>query len=203
MKKKNNIIKRIFFIVLFIIFLPLILIYFCVKSISRRIRMSVYKKNKVSGRKLLLTASVESIEEMYDFELYDLFKYLFFYQGFNVKLLNYSLNKTNLLISKDNQNIFVKYDIVKKNSTKKHINCLIKNVKKTKNVSGLYITNVELNKAFVDGLKTYNIECVDKTGLNLLIHSVADSIQKNNIIDNRDIDKSIDQMIDDMYPNRI
>ena len=109
MSKARKTAKKIFCVILLIVFSPFVLLYFLVRFFSKRARFNTYQKNKPSGRVLILSTNFDDIFKMEDFELADLFKYLYFYQGYMVKKFEGQGFATCLKLKKQGKEFLLEY----------------------------------------------------------------------------------------------
>lgn len=84
-KKKKPLIIRLLFILLFIVLLPLFLLYIGIRAVFRCIKFAKWKKNKYTINDFLSNCSIEKIDIMEGYEFEQFLKTLFFYLGYNVE----------------------------------------------------------------------------------------------------------------------
>lgn len=202
MSRAKNIIKKIFFIVMFIIFSPIILIYYIAKKIAYNSRKKMWKKNGLTGRKLIIATDIDVIDNMEDFEAEDYFKYLFFYQGYTVKSNKKAKKCSQFLINKNNTDSLLKYAIYKKNINKNDLECLNSEKIIKDNNTAIFVTNLDVLSEIHEEYKKLNIEIIDRPRLIGLYNSTIEKLELNNISTNVS-DKPINELLDEMYPNSI
>ena len=120
-KNKQNVWKSLGVSILIVILSPVILVWWIVRVFTKRTR-------------------VEDLSKMEDFELSDFFKYLYFYQGFNVKDVSMNKNEVNMRLSKGEISAVLKYNTLKHISHLKNIDIIIESMKKNNIPNGVYIT---------------------------------------------------------------
>lgn len=203
MKKKNNILKRIFFIVLFVVLLPVVLIVLLFRAISLKIRYNLYKKNRLSGRVLIMSTSIDDLEHMLDFELIDFFKYFNFYRGYHTSETQVSGRAYNLKLNIGTNLFLMKYAVSKKVNHKTNLKRLSNSMEQMKIHNGIYITTQPISVDLVQLASARAIEVIDKSQLELKLAEVRNRIEKDARINGYDIERPLHELIDEMYPNRI
>ncbi len=83
MRKKQPVIKRIFFILLFIILLPILIISGIFKLIFKTIKYKKWKKNKYTAIDFLKQADIEYVDVMQGYEFENFLRVMFFYLGYD------------------------------------------------------------------------------------------------------------------------
>jgi len=200
-KIKRNI-KRIFCIILLIVFSPIILIYLMVKGITKATRKRVWKKAGLNSRQLVLGTDITIIDKMEDFEADDYFKYLFFYDGFNAKKI-YGKNRPNFILNKNNQLYTMKYNISKTQTIRQDVKILYGYNQKKQIQHGFYVTNKPVENSLYNEAMKLGIKIVDRDDLiSLYTKTIARLKDGDNISQNYDA-KPLSEQIDEMYPNRI
>lgn len=200
-KVKRNI-KRIICLILLLVFSPIILIYLIVKSITKSARKRVWKKSGISSRQLILGTDITIIDKMEDFEADDYFKYLFFYDGFNSKLLK-GKRKPNFLLFKNNETYSLKYNIDKNQSLKQDIKILSEYSKKNNIKHSFYVTNRSIDNKIYDEYISQGIKIVDREDLITLYTRTIARLKMDNVHSDNLSTKPILEQLDDMYPSRI
>jgi len=106
--KGTNIPKRLIFILLFIFFLPLIIVVWVFKNIIKMIRKNKWRKNGDIGKKLLLNSDITKVDLMEGYEFEEYLRALFFYAGYDAKVTQRSKDfGADLILEKNNQVIVV------------------------------------------------------------------------------------------------
>lgn len=85
-KRRVHPVRRIISIILFIVLLPLILLYLLVRAITKRARYNLWKKEEINGKMLILSSDITKIDIMEGYEFENYLKTLFFYAGFDVEV---------------------------------------------------------------------------------------------------------------------
>lgn len=83
-KNKKSLLSRIFFIILFILLLPVYTLLKIFAGIKNLHKKRSWKKSVKSGEDIILTASISSIDLMDGFEFEFFLSSLFFYMGYDV-----------------------------------------------------------------------------------------------------------------------
>lgn len=200
-KVKKNV-KRIFCIILLVIFLPIILVYLLVKKITYNARLKQWKKKGLSGKDLVLLTDIDYIDKMQDFEAKDFFKYLFFFDGFNVKNLKSKKNNPQFFITKNNEEYLVLFSNNKNKSYKSELNILV-DYKNGNNYSkALYVTNKTIDTMIKESYIAKSVKILDREELTGYLTKVQTQIKQSSSYTSIET-KSISEQLDEMYPNRI
>ena len=201
MAKKKNAFKRILFIILFVVLLPVVLVALIVRAVSKKARHNLYLKNSVSGRKLIMSTNLDMLEKMETFEIDDFFKYLFFYQGFSTKKID---GLKNCLMLEKNERLFLMMYETRKNASHEKNVSLLFDEKTKKNIeTGIYVTNAFIGDQFRQQSKNQNIDIIDNPSLEVLVGNVKRDLQLGIGSFGNDSDKSVDELLSEMYPNNI
>ncbi|MBQ9790090.1 MAG: hypothetical protein IJW24_00660 [Clostridia bacterium] len=186
---------------LFVVLLPIILVLLIIKAISKKSRQKLYFKNKISGRKLVMTTTVDTLDKMEDFELGDFFKYLFFYQGFSTKKLD--TIKNCLVLEKNNRLFLMMHSKSKQSKHEKLVSKLAEAMAQNNIQTGIYVTSANIGEQFKIQQKTNGIDIIDRPALALLIQNVSKELQNGSFVFDQDSDKPVDELLEKMYPNSI
>ena len=102
MARKPNIAKRIICFILFVILLPVFLIYKLIEAIVKHNKYKRWKREGETGRKLILSSDITSIDIMEGYEFEEYLKCLFFYLGYAVEVTQKSRDYgADLILVKD------------------------------------------------------------------------------------------------------
>ena len=202
MSKAKRTLKRIFCIILLVIFSPFLFVYWIVKSITNKARKKMWKSNGLSGSKLVLLTDIDYLEKMSNFEADDYFKYLFFYDGYDVKMLINKKNKPQMILTRNNENFLLKYQLNQTKSTRTEVERL-KQEKKTKKIDkAIYITTKHVDGSIKAEYFSQNIKILDRDEFINFYSRVQKNI-KNNISSTQLSDKTMTEQLHEMYPNHI
>ncbi len=102
MAKKPNIFIRILSFLVFVILLPVFLIWWIVRACVKHAKYKKWKREGETGRKLILSADITTIDLMEGYEFEDYLKCLFFYLGYAVEVTQKSRDYgADLILIKD------------------------------------------------------------------------------------------------------
>lgn len=202
MNKVKRSIKRIICLILLIVFSPVILLYLLISSIVKYARKKQWKKNGLTGMNLVLMTDIDFIDKMQDFEAYDFFKYLFFFDGFNVKYLKTRKSYPQFYITKNTEEYLVMYNLQSSSSIKNDLTKL-EEYKNNNNIKrAIYVTNKSIKADKKQEYLLKSIKIIDRNELIEYISKVQNKL-KESTPTAININKSINEQIDEMYPNRI
>ena len=203
MSKSKKTIKRFMFILLFVIFLPVVLIYIIVKSIAKKSRYNTWRKSGLTGRRLVLSAGINELDNLEDFELKEYIKYLFFYDGYLVKDTPISKNGAHFFLNNGNDKALLKIANLSKKSLKMQLEYL--NFEKTKHGInyGVIVTTKEVDSSIIEISKASNVQFIPRSLLSQMITRVQKRLKLDEGYVTTQGDISISELIDEMYPNKI
>lgn len=181
MAKKKHVIKRIFFLFLFILLSPILLISWIVRSIIKHKKYKKWKQEGETGRKLLLRSDITSIDIMEGYEFEEYLKCLFFYLGYAVEVTKKSRDYgADLILVKDKEKIVVQAKRYNKTVGSK---CVSEAVGATKH----YFANeawVVTNSHFTDQAETLarenGVRLIDREELMELSRDVCEKLRIDN-----------------------
>jgi len=104
---ENSTFKRLCFILLFIIFLPLIVVVWLFKLILKIVRKNKWRKSGDIGKKLLLNNDITKVDLMEGYEFEEYLRALFFYAGYDAKVTQRSKDFGADLVLEKNDKIIV------------------------------------------------------------------------------------------------
>lgn len=202
MNKVKRSIKRIICLILLIVFSPVILLYLLISSIVKYARKKQWKKNGLTGMNLALMTDIDFIDKMQDFEAYDFFKYLFFFDGFNVKYLKTRKSYPQFYITKNTEEYLVMYNVQSSSSIKNDLTKLEEYKTNNDIKRAIYVTNKSIKADKKQEYLLKSIKIIDRNELIEYISKVQNKL-KESTPTAININKSINEQIDEMYPNRI
>lgn len=202
MNKVKRSIKRIICLILLIVFSPVILLYLLISSIVKCARKKQWKKNGLTGMNLVLMTDIDFIDKMQDFEAYDFFKYLFFFDGFNVKYLKTRKSYPQFYITKNTEEYLVMYNVQSSSSIKNDLTKLEEYKTNNDIKRAIYVTNKSIKADKKQEYLLKSIKIIDRNELIEYITKVQNKL-KESTPTAININKSINEQIDEMYPNRI
>ena len=200
-KFKRNI-KRVFCIILLVIFSPAILLYLIIRGITKSMRKRTWKKKGLSGKQLVLATDINIIDKMEDFEAFDYFKYLFFFDGYSVKNLTTNKKHAQFLLLKNGEEILLKYIIYKGKMSLSDIKSLKLQKENKGYKKALFICNMCVTDMIKEEYFKENIKILDRSELITFYERVKRNL-KINTSTQEVSGKTMKQMLDEMYPNSI
>ena len=195
-------IKRVFCIVLLVIFSPFILLYLLIRGITKSMRKKTWKKKGLSGKQIVVSSTIDDVEKMEDFELLDYFKFLFFFDGYNTKLLSNKNKSAQYLLTRGGEQYLLRFSIGKKHNDQKTINELILEKQSRKIEKAIFITNRDVDKSIKNHYFGKMVKILDRSELKKFSERIVEKV-KVSTVDNHIEGKNISEMLDIMYPNRI
>ena len=100
--------KRLFFLILFLIFLPLMIPFYLIKGIIKSVQYNKWKKDGEMGKSLLLNSDITKVDIMQGYEFEEFLRALFFYAGYSAEVTQKSKDfGADLVLEKNNQKIVV------------------------------------------------------------------------------------------------
>lgn len=192
MAKKKPIIVRVCFIVLFVIFLPLIIIEFIAKKL-----VSFYKKKKFNAKtygasEFLENCDIEKVDIMEGFEFEKFLKVLFFYKGYKVEETKRTGDfGADLILKKDGIKTVVQAKRYNNNVGAKAIQEIYSALAHYKADEMMVVTNARFTNQAEQMAKEQNVELVDRGELVSLIEEVKQiildlGVQKDELAKNRE-----------------
>ena len=181
MAKKRNFFKRVLFFLLFIILLPFLLISGLVKFIIKMHKYKKWQKEGETGRKLLLSSDITSIDIMEGYEFEEYLKSLFFYLGYAVEVTPKSRDYgADLILVKDSQKIIVQAKRYNKTVGSKAVSEAAGALKHYLANEAWVVTNGHFSDQAETLAKENNIRLIDREELMELSRDVCEKLRIDN-----------------------
>ncbi len=191
--KGKKIAKSCFFILLFIILLPFLIIFYGTRAIIKSVKKRKWEKEGKRGKLLLLSSTITDVDIMEGYEFEEYLKTLFFYDGYAVTLTQKSKDYgADLILEKDGEKIVVQAKRYKKSSGIKCVQEAIGakshyGASEAMVVSSSYFTNEAETLA-----KENNVRLVDRDELIEIQERVKESLKittkESELVDKRDLE---------------
>ena len=151
----------------------------------------------------MLSAGINELDNLEDFELKEYIKYLFFYDGYLVKDTPISKNGAHFLLNNGNDKALLKIANLSKKSLKMQLEYL--NLEKTKHGInyGVIVTTKEVDSSIIEISKASNVQFIPRSLLSQMITRVQERLKLDEGYVTTQGDKSISELVDEMYPNKI
>ncbi|MEG1582005.1 MAG: restriction endonuclease [Clostridia bacterium] len=172
-KKIKQFFIRFAFILIFIIFLPVIIIEQVVVLLVKYVRKLKWEKNGEHGRKLLLSYDLSKIDIIDGYKFEEYLKAVFFYEGYEVKLLQKSHDYgADLIISKDNKNIVVQAKRYKGNVGTKSVQEIVSAKYHYKADDAMVVTNSYFTDSAENLAKSNGVRLIDRDELVSIVNHI-------------------------------
>lgn len=210
-QKKISTFRRVISIILLIVLLPLVLFYLFFKKILKHARYKLWQKEEMTGKKLLLSSDITTIDIMegYEFEAY--LKAMFFYAGFDVTVTQKSRDYgADLLLRKNNETIIVQAKRYNKQVGMKSVQEILGAVNHYGAAEAWVITNNYFSPQAETLAKENGVRLIDRDELVLMSKEIckklsidnesssiigAKSILHSNKLDGRSLEEKFPHMI--------
>ena len=199
-QKKRGFLKKLIFIVLFIVLLPFMIIGYSIKFIVDNKRKRKWEEKGLRGKALIINTEIENIDKMHSYEFENYLKTLFFYDEYSVNEINDK--KDNLFfVSKNNIKSLVCFVESKKQTCSKQVLYVIKQMKKYAAGQAFFVSNSNFSVQATEVAKINNVLLIDRDKLvemqSIVKQKLSLTTKKEDLIDKFDID------ISDKFPNLI
>lgn len=201
-KKRPSIFKRIFFVLLFIILSPVLLIYYIIKGIVKAVKKNKWEKEGKRGILLLMSSDISDIDIMEGYEFENYLKTLFFYEGYNSEVTSKAKDfGADLILEKDGKKIVVQAKRYNKTVGTKSVQEIIGGAKHYGAEEAMVVTNSHFTSSAETIAKENNIRLVDRDELIEIYTRVKKKLQlctkESDLLSKEDAD------IKERFPNMI
>ena len=168
--KKRKTFKKIIFILLFVILLPIIILEKIIGSIFKACKKRKFKNDKYDLDYFIENSSIEKIDIMEGYEFENYLKYMFFYLGYKVTMVGGKGDfGADLVIEKNNQKIVVQAKRYTKNLNSSPIREVLGSKVHYKADGAIVVTNSHFTDEAEQLAKENNVFLIDREHLKSLI----------------------------------
>lgn len=195
MKKKIKA-KRVISIIIFIIFLPLIVLFYIIRQVLRLVHYVKWKNGVRSGKELLFNTDISKIDIMEGYEFENYLKTLFFYLGYDA---NTTARRgdfgADLILKKDGKVIVLQAKRYSKTVGSKCVAEVASAVRHYKAHEGWVITNSRFTDQTETMAKENDVRLIDRDELIALITECLTILrQRPALSDMQDIPEKKDEI---------
>ncbi len=201
-QNKPSFLKRLVFVLLFIILLPFLIIYYSIRAIVKRRKRKKWEKEALTGKSLLLKTDISHIDKMEEYEFENYLRTLFFYDGYGATRTTWSKDHgADVILTKESEKIVVHVSISKKIVGIKVVEEALSSMKHY-NATGAFIVT---NNLFVEEAhmltKEKNVKLIEREQLIQIINRVKEKLRKSTT--SSELVDKFDKNILDKFPHMI
>lgn len=180
MRKKQSLFKRIFFVLLFIILLPVLIISGIFKSVLKTIRYKKWKKNKYTAMDFLKQANIEYVDVMQGYEFENFLRVMFFYLGYDALVTKRSGDYgADLVLKKDGEITVVQAKRYNGSVGVKAVQEVVSAKIHYNATQSMVVTNSKFTKEAEHLASENNVIMIDRMELSGLIVEAKEKIEEN------------------------
>ena len=200
MAKKKHFLKRLLFFILFIILLPVLIVSGVVRFFVKKRKYKKWLKEGDTGRKLLLTSDITSIDIMEGYEFEEYLKSMFFYLGYAVEVTKKSRDYgADLVLVKDGAKIIVQAKRYNKTVGSKAVSEAVGALKHYLASEAWVVTNGHFSEQAETLAKENGIRLIDREELMELSREVCEKLKIDNMPGEVGYNQAYSGQIDNPY----
>lgn len=179
--KKPNFFVRIICFVLFVVLLPVFLIYLIIRAIYKHAKFKKWKKQGETGRKLILSSDITTIDLMEGYEFEEYLKSLFFYDDWAVEVTKKSRDYgADLILVRGQDKIVVQAKRYNKTVGSKCVAEIVGAMKHYNATEGWVVTNSHFSSQAETLAKDNQVRLIDREELMGKSRQVCEKLRINN-----------------------
>lgn len=180
-RKKPNFIIRILCLILFVALLPVFLIWLIIRAIAKRVKFNRWKREGETGRRLLLSNDITSIDLMEGYEFEEYLKSLFFYGEYSVEVTQKSRDYgADLILVRGQDKIVVQAKRYNKTVGSKCVAEIVGAIKHYMATEGWVVTNSHFSEQAETLARENHVRLIDREELMEISKEVCDQLRINN-----------------------
>ena len=180
-KKRVSPFRRIVSIILFVVLLPVLLLYLIVRWAIKKQRYRLWKKEEINGKKLLLSSDITQIDIMEGYEFENYLKTMFFYAGFDVETTKKSRDYgVDLILKQGTEVVVVQAKRYNKSIGVKAVQEVLAGANHYKATEAWVVTNSYFTDAAEVLAKENRIRLVDRDELIAMSKEICQKLSINN-----------------------
>ncbi len=190
-KKKKPFIVRLFFIILFIVLLPLMIIGFIFKKIRKCIKYSEWRKTKYTALDFLNQADIEYVDCMQGYEFENFLKVMFFYLGYDALVTKRSGDYgADLVLKKDGKRLVVQAKRYNNSVGVKAVQEVVSAKVHYSADEAMVVTNSRFTAEAEQLASENGVIMLDRLELTSLIREAKEKIEENYKINNNNVNQT-------------
>ncbi len=180
-KGKPNIFVRLICFIVFLVLLPIFLVYFLIRAIVKHVKYKKWKKEGETGRKLILSNDITSIDLMEGYEFEEYLKSLFFYNDYAVEVTPKSRDYgADLILIRGQEKIVVQAKRYNKTVGSKCVAEIVGAMKHYNATEGWVVSNSHFSSQAETLAKENQVRLIDREELMELSRNVCEKLRISN-----------------------